>query len=372
MTPYYSHDLATIYQGHGIEVLATMPAESVQCAVTSPPYWGLRDYGTEPQEWPEVSFAPMPGLEHVVIPAGRASLGQEPEPMAFVGHLVEVFRRVRRVLKPDGVAWLNLGDTYCTVPHGPKGANSADPKDQKGGRERHGDQVNRRHIPGIKHKDLLGIPWRVAFALQADGWYLRSEIITDPMYGDIALGPDYVWSKPNPMPESVKDRCTRAHEQVFMLAKSDRYYYDGESIADACVRGHAGSKFTTGKTAEHQLNRAGQGERIERATRNKRDVWTIASQPFAEAHFATMPPDLARPPIRATSRPGDLVLDPFTGAATTGLVAVQEGRRFVGCELSADYCAIAKRRLVRVLAGEVEALSGTEPEDLGPLFAEGA
>lgn len=361
MTPYYSHDRATIYQGHVLEVLATLPAESVQCAVTSPPYWGLRDYGTEPQEWPEVRFSPMPGIEPVVIPAGRASLGQEPDPMAFVGHLVEVFRQVRRVLKPDGVAWLNLGDSYASGAKGSGGTESGTIGHGHRGQASNGGSLFGTRTfdlvaAGLKPKDLCGIPWRVALALQADGWWLRSEVI---------------WGKPNPMPESVEDRCTRAHEQVFMLAKAERYYYDAGAVAERAIR--AGCR-PMGDLKQHGIVLKSHSKHATTPVaenRNLRDVWTISSQPFADAHFATMPPELARPPIRATSRPGDLVLDPFTGAATTGLVAVQEGRRFVGCELSADYCAIAKRRLVRILAGEVEALSGTKPEDLGPLFAEG-
>ena len=182
-----------IHQGDCREVLRTLPEESVQCCVTSPPYWGLRDYGVEGQ------------------------LGLERTPEEYVAKMVEVFREVWRVLRPDGTLWLNLGDCYCTVPHRPKGANSADPKNPIA-RKRLGSQANRLPQPGLKHKDLVGIPWRGAFALQADGWWLRQEII---------------WHKPNPMPESVTDRPTKAHEYIFLLSKSARYFYDAEAVREA-------------------------------------------------------------------------------------------------------------------------------------------
>jgi len=282
-----------------------------------------------------------------------------------VGHLVAVFREVRRVLAEDGTLWLNLGDCWATgagkVNDCPGGGEQGERWAGRKGRGvrhcgKHAEgklasagmgtltQPNRMPIRGLKPKDLLGIPWRVAFALQADGWWLRSEV---------------VWNKVNGMPESVHDRPTKAHEQVFLLSKAERYFYDADAIAERAVRGSAGSRFDAGKTAEHQLGRASHAPRAERATRNRRSVWTIATEPYGGAHFATMPPTLASLCIRAGSAPGDVVLDPFSGAGTTGLAALQEGRNFVGVEANADYCRLARarwdaegRQVVALPAGE--------------------
>ena len=300
------------------ELLRKMPDESVQCCVTSPPYWGLRDYGHGDQ------------------------IGQESTPEAFVQAMVGVFREVRRVLKADGTLWLNLGDTYSNG-----GRGSYDHDDKLPQRE----NANRPDS-GMKPKDLLMIPARVAIALQADGWYLRQDII---------------WAKPNPMPESVTDRCTKSHEYIFLLTKSDRYFYDHEAIKEQAVCGWNDSEFQTGKTAEHQLGRAQKvrpskakgsfngkteamadtGQNAFRAvtdTRNKRSVWTVPLKPYGGAHFATYPPDLIKPCIMAGTKCGDVVLDPFGGSGTTGQVAIELGRRAILLELNPDYAKIIHQR----------------------------
>jgi DNA modification methylase len=342
MTIYYeSAGAVRLHHADVLEVLAAEPAESAQTSVTSPPYWGLRDYGLPPTDWPAVAFAPMPGLPPLTVPAWRGCLGLEPEPLAFVAHLVHVFREVRRALKDDGTLWLNLGDSYATgagrVGECPGGGRQGEQR--RGGHEgKHGrvgpmTQPNRLPIRGLKPKDMIGIPWRVALALQADGWYLRSDVI---------------WAKPNPMPESVTDRPTKAHEYVFLLSKSERYFYDADAVKES------GSGRSSGRRG---ADKAGSGDPMFRVRegfaavgdvewhhRNARTIWTIASQPYSGAHFATMPPALAERCILAGSRPGDTVLDPFNGAGTTGLVAMRLGRRYVGVELSAEYCALAVAR----------------------------
>jgi DNA modification methylase len=287
------------------DVLRTMEPESVQCVVTSPPYWGLRDYGTPGQ------------------------IGLEPTPEEYVAVMVEVFAEVRRVLRKDGTVWLNLGDAYAGGGRGghsngivgtpPQGLGNRYPQSQLG---------------GLKPKDLVGIPWRVAFALQADGWWLRSDII---------------WAKPNPMPESVSDRPTKAHEYLFLLTKSERYFYDQDAVAERAnwpdgswARSKAYDGDQTGKLRSFYGNGARWtgGE-----TRNLRSVWNIATEPFAEAHFATFPRALVEPCIKAGSRPDDMVLDPFCGSGTAGVVALQFGRGFVGIELSPIYAEMAERRI---------------------------
>ena len=298
-------------------VMAAMEPESVQCCVTSPPYFGLRDYGHEDQ------------------------IGAEATVDAYVSALVDVFRQARRVLADDGTLWLNLGDSYAAN----RGRQVPDGK--------HIDVGNNKwmRVPGgLKSKDLIGIPWRVAFALQADGWYLRKDII---------------WAKPNPMPESVRDRPTSSHEHVFLFAKSEQYHYDAAAIAEPTVRGYGGSTFVDGKTGSNGLGRvshrprfggikaAGYGdhrksgnEYVDRTEmRNKRDVWTIPTRGFSGAHFAVMPEALVAPCIQAGSRPGDTVLDPFGGAGTVALVAERLGRRWKIIELNSAYAEIARRRI---------------------------
>jgi len=252
----------------------------VQTCVTSPPYFGLRDYGHERQ------------------------IGLEQTPEAYIAAMVEVFRCVRDVLADDGTLWLNLGDSYA------------------------------RQAEGLKPKDLIGIPWMLAFALRADGWYLRQDII---------------WHKPNPMPESVRDRCTKAHEYIFLLSKSERYYFDSEAIKeDAVTPPAARDKASEGYQADYPKgDRFSAGERVwgQDGKKNKRSVWTVATKPFKGAHFATFPPTLVEPCILAGARKGDIVLDPFMGSGTTAQVAVQHGRQYLGCELNKEYEELQKNRL---------------------------
>ncbi len=303
---------AALYVGDALEVLRTLPDESVQCCVTSPPYWGLRDYGVEGQ------------------------LGLEPTPFLYVEDMVTVFQGVRRVLRDDGTLWLNLGDSYARQGgDGPGGGN----------REllhMEGTQV-RNCVPpaGLKPKDLVGIPWRVAFALQADGWYLRSDII---------------WSKPNPMPESVTDRPTKAHEYVFLFSKSQRYFYDADAVAEPYQTStveryqHPGS-FTGGK--KYNDDGTNWGDQFDntrkpatlKASRNARTVWEITTQPYSGAHFATMPAELASRCIKAGSRPTDTVLDPFGGSGTTASVATGLGRNAIHIDLNPEYLDLAVERI---------------------------
>jgi DNA modification methylase len=305
--PYYEEPRARLYVGDCREALASMPAESVQCCVTSPPYWGLRDYGVEGQ------------------------LGLESTPEEYVARMVEVFREVRRVLLPDGVLWLNLGDSYSGT--GKSGGGAQGRRwDVAGAASDVGKGTWKPPPLGLKPKDLVGIPWAVAFALRTDGWWLRS---------------DCIWSKPNPMPESVTDRPTKAHEYVFLLTKSESYFYDSDAVREPMVAGANGSTFTRGKTAAaaEQLRPVGNGERVDNPLgRNMRTVWRISTQPYDGAHFATMPPELARRCILAGSRPVDVVLDLFNGAGTTGMVAMQQGRRYVGAELNEDYARLSVQR----------------------------
>jgi len=298
-----------IYCGDSLEILRTLPDTSAQCCVTSPPYWGLRDYGHDGQ------------------------IGLEETPEQYVSRLVAVFAEVRRVLADDGVLWLNLGDSYAgSSMFGGVGSGTLAGTQQgamKGGQ----DQRFRGHRrSGLKPKDLVGIPWRVAFALQADGWYLRS---------------DTIWHKPNPMPESVRDRPTKGHEYVFLMSKSTRYFYDADSIRETSITGDLnsprGSKGVLGPMNGGLRGDSDKG--YSGKTRNARSVWTIPTQPYPGAHFAVMPPALADRCIRAGSRVGDVVLDPFAGAGTTGMVARRLQRRFVGIELNPTFAEMARHRI---------------------------
>lgn len=348
----------SIILGDCREKLAELPADSVHCCVTSPPYFGLRDYGVDGQ------------------------MGLEATPDQFVAGMVEVFREVRRVLRPDGTLWLNIGDSYAGSGRGgyPGGKSGLDgsTEGQDETRKARGSQlaagfhekqrlagtVSRAWCPppsGFKQKDLIGIPWMLAFALRADGWWLRQDII---------------WSKPNPMPESVTDRCTKAHEYLFLLSKSERYWYDADAIAEgmasssierlsqSTLAAQAGSERVPGKTngamkavgrlrglpprhAQYADSSDQSGlDDVERGgRRNKRSVWNVATQPFKEAHFATFPPALVEPCILAGCPVGGTVLDPFGGAGTTGLVAQGLGRSATLIELNPEYAAMAERRI---------------------------
>lgn len=294
-----------ILAGDCLASLQLMPEQSVQCCITSPPYWGLRDYGHDGQ------------------------IGLEATPDAYVAEMVAVFREVRRVLKDDGTLWLNLGDSYASQ----GGAQVDGTKQTKGSQNGAWNGQSRRPSLGCKAKDLVGIPWRVAFALQADGWYLRQDII---------------WSKPNPMPESVTDRCTKAHEYVFLLTKSGRYYYDAKAVCEPATNKSCGNIQPTkgARTGDVKHQTKGNLHMIGAAEhRNRRSVWSIATQPYSGAHFAVMPEALVEPCLLAGSRPGDLVLDPFTGSGTVGAVAIGHGRSFIGCELNPAYIDLARQRI---------------------------
>jgi len=307
------------------EVLAGLPAGGVHSVVTSPPYWGLRDYGVEALVWGEWS----------------GSLGLEPTPELYIEHIVEVFREVRRVLRDDGTLWLNIGDCYNA------GRNGGWPGGKQQWRDDRYQNRSGANAPGLKPKDLVMMPARVALALQADGWWLRSDII---------------WSKPNPMPESVTDRPTSAHEHVFLLAKSARYFFDAEAVRESIESGSSDiKKMIEGKdriggkhkTLDDPLARASKHTNMGRkrtvgdpSGRNIRNVWEIATAPFPEAHFATFPPRLVEPCIKAGCPKGGLVLDPFAGAGTVGLVADRLGRDAVLIEAKPEYAEMARQRMI--------------------------
>ena len=311
--------------GDCIEGMLSLPDQSVHTCVTSPPYFGLRDYGMDGQ------------------------IGLEATPDAFVARLVDVFREVKRVLRDDGTLWLNLGDSYAGY-HGNKNAlmpTSATNGWTNGTNENSRGDKRPQDI-GLKQKDLLGIPWRVAFALQADGWYLRQDII---------------WHKPNPMPESVTDRCTKAHEYLFMLSKSPRYYFDADAIREPHDRlwdplKNGGSLCGTDGRDKAVIGGHGRAKRAPSAPnplgRNRRSVWTVATKPYAGAHFATFPPDLIEPCILAGCPVGGTVLDPFGGSGTTAGVALRNGRNAILCELNPEYAALMPDR--------VSALGGNQPD----------
>ena len=382
------------------ERLRELPSGSVQTCVTSPPYWGLRDYGTAQWEGGDAACVHQ-GINGRTVSGGAgkqytnagsnrvysgdcecgarrvdAQIGLEPTPEAYVAELVAVFAEVRRVLADDGTLWVNLGDSYAAQEGQRKVTDAAGPKQLT---KRGSTGAPSRFVAELKPKDLVGIPWRVAFALQADGWYLRSDVI---------------WHKPNPMPESVTDRPTKAHEYLFLLSKQARYYYDAEAIAEKAshsmlsqmeqgyfgearkdydgagvqnpssvkARIIAGARRRTdasksaavpGKTPDALSQRSNHDWTL--LTRNRRSVWTVTTKPYPDAHFATYPPALIEPCILAGSRPGDTVLDPFTGSGTTGEVALRLGRHFVGCELNQAYLQLARKRL-----GAVAPLFATE------------
>lgn len=357
-----------ILVGDCIEQLKTLPNESIDCCVTSPPYYGLRDYGTG--KWiggdpdcphyrtTKKSDATATGHKAMMDgghPVGDAiykticplcgavredkQIGLEENPEQYVQRLVEVFREVKRVLKNDGTLWLNIGDSWWGS--GSRGYDFT--KNSKGmGEVQMGSKgtLQLSNLPKLvgsqgdyKDKDIIGIPWMLAFALRADGWYLRQDII---------------WSKPNPMPESVRDRCTKSHEYIFLLTKSKKYHYDSDAIKEkAKTKPQKRNKHNEGYQADYAKgDRFSDGDRVYGADgfRNKRDVWSVPLHPLKEAHFATFPEKLIEPCVLAGCIQGGIVLDPFFGSGTTGVVALKHGRDFVGCELNPEYVEIAKRR----------------------------
>jgi site-specific DNA-methyltransferase (cytosine-N4-specific) len=281
-----------IVVGDSRKVLASLEASRFQTVVTSPPYWGLRDYGV------------------------RGQIGAEPIIKDYLADLVAIFREVRRVLSDDGTVWFNIGDSYTS---GGRTWRQTDKKSPARGMD------YRAPTPeGLKPKDLIGVPWRIAFALQADGWYLRSDII---------------WHKPNGIPESVKDRPSRVHEYIFLLTKSEKYFYNYEAVKEPA-----------------EVNGQQNGH-----SRARRSVWSINTEPVPDAHFATYPPALVRPCILAGTRPGDEVLDPFLGSGTTGQVALRLGRNFTGVELKDDYAEMARKRILRHTGIEVPIIRSSTP-----------
>lgn len=399
-----------LLEGHVLDRLRALPDESVHCCVTSPPYWGLRDYRIEPSVWGgdpacahewvteqveremrhglglkdsptntrggaikcvEVGKQRLQRGECIHCGAWLGCFGLEPTPEMYIAHAVLIFSEVWRVLRKDGTCWINLGDSYHT---GASGRGTQGASGQRFGRRHTQPNLKSGSVSDtLKPKDLVGLPWRVAFALQSDGWYLRQDII---------------WSKPNPMPESVRDRCTKAHEYLFLLSKSARYYYDAEAIKEPVTRNahHRGNGvnpkavagWAQGSGDHSAIGHARRNERrggklLERSrllnanlknglrprqnesfsaavnglveSRNKRSVWEIATEPFAEAHFATFPTELVRPCILAGSPPNGVVIDPFNGAGTTGLVALRHGRNYVGIDLNSDYIEMSHRRI---------------------------
>ena len=324
-----------VYLGDAITTIKSFPDESVDCVITSPPYYGLRDYGVTGQ------------------------IGLEESPEQYIAKLVELFRDVRRVLKRNGTCWVNLGDSYCGT--GDKG-EWKDPKNPNG---RNGQGVSRNKIvDGCKRKDLIGIPWMFAFAMRADGWYLRQDII---------------WSKPNPMPESVTDRCVKSHEYIFLFSKTQKYYFDYEAIQEEALTqndprigkreeyngkrdgkdGEGQRAFVSLKTKPRTKNAQYDGQKTNTihqrredgetyecyVVRNKRDVWTVNTKPNPEAHFATYPEELITPCVLAGCPEGGIVLDPFMGSGTTGIVARKLDRNYIGVELNPEYQRMAKRRI---------------------------
>tara|TARA_Y100000034_G_scaffold48574_1_gene59984 strand:+ start:192 stop:1148 length:957 start_codon:yes stop_codon:yes gene_type:complete len=297
--------------GDSLTILKTMDDESVHCCVTSPPYWALRNY------------------DHI------DQLGQEPTPEEYVDNLVEIFHEVKRVLRDDGTLWLNLGDSY--VGSGSKGKHK-DPKNIKG---RNGQEVSKNNkVKGLKQKDMVGIPWRVAFALQEYGWWLRSDII---------------WYKNNCMPSSVKDRPTSSYEHIFLLAKSKKYYYDKDAILEPLLdpnrkdtgkSGFGGLKHTSSPDKTTNITYSGRKfDATKLKGKNKRDVWTVATNGYKGAHFAVYPPKLIEPCILAGCPEDGIVLDPFSGSGTTGVVAMNNGRNYIGIELNPEFAELSHQRI---------------------------
>lgn len=356
-----------ILQGNSLEVLKTLEPESINCCITSPPYWGLRDYGTGKWEGGDASCShKRDSKQSELTQTGHRNLegavgdgiykdickrcgairkddqiGLELTPKEYVKKMVALFAEVKRVLRKDGTLWLNLGDSYSsgnrktTTPQTIRGNNNEKAKEAT--------NAQPPVVEGIKQKDLIGIPWRVAFALQEDGWYLRQDII---------------WHKPNPMPESVTDRCTKAHEYIFLLSKRPNYFFDIEPIREPIKDGTSGkvavrrAQDSKTRSKEHWMMipndlRKGmiQREYGEIKGANKRSVWTINTKPYPEAHFATFPKELIEPCVLAGCPQGGTILDPFGGSGTTAEVALENGRNAILIELNQEYVQIAHNRM---------------------------
>jgi DNA modification methylase len=337
-----------------VDGIKLLDNESIDCIVTSPPYWACRDYGISLTKWPEITYRPNILYDFTItVPAIESCLGLEEDPVHFIAHTVYIFRLLKEKLKKTGTLWLNLGDTYSQPNHGSGGSRIIEDKKYK-----NCPTLRRFDAPKFKNKvpnkNLMGIPWAVAEALKAEGWYLRMDII---------------WHKPNPMPESAKDRPTKAHEYLFLLSKSKRYYYNYKAIMEPVLKPEASTKedieramirkrstdpkgnaktFRGGAYCNNSTfnnskggNRTVSGNVVDKyGMKNKRDVWTIASQPFSEAHFATFPPKLVEPCILAGCPVGGVVLDPFMGSGTTKHVALQNQRNCIGFDLNPEYIQI--------------------------------
>ncbi len=300
----HKNNLYTLYEGNCLSVFKKMKSESIQCCITSPPYWGLRDYGE----------------------AGQ--LGLEATPEEYIAKTVKIFNEVKRVLRDDGTLWLNLGDSYCATTKDSGGHNQKQDTNKGAWHENRKWQIPR----GLKPKDLCGIPWRVALALQAGGWYLRSDII---------------WHKPNPMLESVTDRPTKSHEYIFLMSKRAKYYYDADAIKEKTV---TSDDYHRDRDSTKLNNVPGRSKMKGLKTnnyeyRNKRSVWTVASKSYAGAHFATFPLKLIEPCVLAGSKKGDTILDPFAGTSVTGMAALLHKRKYIGIELNPESIELSKERL---------------------------
>ena len=297
-----------IIHGAALDELEKLESESAQCCITSPPYWGLRDYDCARQ------------------------IGLEPSPDQYINNLLTTFEQVRRVLHPSGTLWLNIGDTYIKS----KGlARDPTNKHKKDGGKYPKTQPNRKRFPNLKHKDMAGIPWTLALKLRAAGWYLRADII---------------WNKPNIMPLSVTDRPTTCHEYIFLLTKSDKYYYDNEAIKEESLY-YREAHWDNGRNGHFGgLSHSGQKSTTRKfpadpTKRNKRTVWTVNTKPFKDSHFAVFPEKLILPCVLAGTKPGDLVIDPFCGSGTTGVVALANYRNFIGIEINKEYVEMSTERL---------------------------
>mgnify|MGYP000682791252 FL=1 len=343
-----THDwLNRCHFGDCLETLRRMPDAFVHCGISSPPYYGLRDYSVPPTDWPAMEYRTLGGV--LQVPAMSCCLGLEPTPEAFIGHIVLIYREVRRVLRDDGVCWVNMGDSYTS-------GGRTHERDPDGKNRAVGLGARRIDTPEyLKPKDLIGIPWMMAFALRYDGWYLRQGVI---------------WSKPNPMPESVTDRCTKAHEDIFLLSKSPRYYFDNDAIREpwegeaakavamgskevgqrginaSARRGLADNQTTQFKKQGHSGYFGADGKcLLNPLGANKRSVWKVATRAYKGAHFATYPEELVEPMVLAGCPPGGIVLDQFFGSGTTGAVAQRLGRQFIGIELNDAYKPLQDERL---------------------------